>query len=257
MSDIEGVLLDVDGVLVQSWQAIPGAVDTTDWMRGEDIPFRCVTNTTQLGRSGMTAMLREAGFDVVAEEVITASVATGAYLRKHHPGATCFLLAGDDAKPDLDGVDFTDGEDEADIVVMGDAEDAFSYENMNKAFRMLMNGAKLVAMHKNLYWNTDEGLTLDVGAFVTGLETASGVEAVVVGKPSPDFFLSAIESIGLSPEKVAMVGDDIVSDVLAAESTGMTGVLVRTGKFRPKDLEREERPRHVIDSIADLPKLLA
>ncbi|MEX0832865.1 MAG: TIGR01458 family HAD-type hydrolase [Actinomycetota bacterium] len=255
MSDIEGVLLDVDGVLVHSWQAIPGAVDATDWMRGEGIPFRCVTNTTQLGRAGLTAMLREAGFDVVPEEVITASVATGAYLRKHHPGARCFLLAGDDAKPDLAGVEFTDGE--AEVVVMGDAEEAFSYENMNKAFRMLMNGAKLVAMHKNLYWNTDEGLTLDVGAFVAGLEAASGAEAVVVGKPSPDFFLSALESIGQPPGKVAMVGDDIVSDVLAAEAAGMTGVLVKTGKFRPKDLEREMRPRHVIDSIADLPKLLA
>ena len=253
--DMEGVLLDVDGVLVESWRALPGAVAAVDWLRGEQIPFRFVTNTTQFGSEALAEILRDAGFDISPEEMITASVATATYLRTHHPGAACFVLAAGEALKDLEGIDMVD--EGAEVVVIGDAEDAFNYENLNRAFRMLMQGAKLVAMHKNLYWKTDGGLTLDVGAFVAGLEQASGVEAVVAGKPSPEFFLSALASIGLPADRVAMVGDDIASDVQAAQAVGMTGVLVRTGKYRPVDEERIELPTPVIDSIADLPRLLA
>jgi HAD superfamily hydrolase (TIGR01458 family) len=122
---------------------------------------------------------------------------------------------------------------------------------------MLMSGATLVTMHKNLYWKTQDGMRLDAGAFVAGLELAADTEATVVGKPSSAFFDAALELLGVDRSLVAMVGDDIESDVLAAQSAGLTGIQVRTGKFRDEDLERASgSPDHVIDSIADLPDLL-
>jgi HAD superfamily hydrolase (TIGR01458 family) len=140
------------------------------------------------------------------------------------------------------------------VVVIGGAEENFTYERLNKAFRMLMDGAALVTMHRNMYWKTDEGLTLDAGAFVTGLEEAAGVEATVTGKPSQAIFESACRELGLEPERVAMVGDDVENDVLAAQAVGLTGVLVRTGKFTEEALRRARgRPDAVIDSIAALP----
>jgi HAD superfamily hydrolase (TIGR01458 family) len=250
----EGFLLDVDGVIVEAWKALPGAVETIDDLRSRGVPFRFITNTTAKTRRELAETLGSAGFEVDASEILTAPSATAAYLRAHHPGKLSFLIAKGDVDEDLEGVELV--EEGADVVIIGGAEENFTYDNLNRAFRMLMDGAALVSMHRNMYWKTEEGLTLDAGAFLTGLEQAAGTEAVVVGKPSPEFFRAALSELGMQPEQVAMVGDDVANDVLAAQKVGIRGVLVRTGKFRPADLEGEERPDHVIDSIASIGDLL-
>ena len=253
---IDGVLLDVDGVLVVSWEPIPGAVEALRWLRDQGVPFRLVTNTTTVPRSRMAETLRAAGFDVAPEDLLTAPVATASYLRAHYPGARVYLLGETGVAQDLDGVTLIENEP-ADVVVVGGADEAFTFHNLNTAFRMLLNGAALVAMHRNFSWLTDEGLCLDAGAYVAGLEAATGLAAAVTGKPSADFFGSGLEALGLPAGRVAMVGDDLANDVMAAQALGMTGVLTRTGKFRQEDLDRSAaRPDHVVDSIADVPDLL-
>ena len=142
-------------------------------------------------------------------------------------------------------------------LVVGDIGAQWSYPLMDRAFRELMNGAELVAMHKNRYFQTGDGLRLDIGCFVAGLEFATGHTAIIVGKPSPDFFQLGLESLGLPAENVAMVGDDIDSDVGGSQAIGIAGILVRTGKYREAYAkESEVRPDAVIDSIADLPRLI-
>jgi HAD superfamily hydrolase (TIGR01458 family) len=249
-------LLDVDGVIVEGWKALPGAVGAVADLRDQGIPFRFITNTTAKTRRDLAETLAGAGFEVSAPEILTAPSATAVYLREHHGGQKCFLIAKGDVAEDLEDIELVD--EGAEVVVIGGAEENFTYENLNAAFRMLMEGAALVSMHRNMYWKTDEGLTLDAGAFVAGLEQASGVEAVIVGKPAAEFFRAGLSELGLPAERVAMVGDDIHNDVLAAQAIGMTGVQVRTGKFRPEDLEGvDPQPDHVIDSIASVADLLA
>jgi len=141
--------------------------------------------------------------------------------------------------------------------VVGDAGENFNYPRLNRAFRTLVNGAKLIAAAKNRYFKDADGeLSMDAGGFVTALEYAAGVEATVVGKPSPEFFHQALHSMGLKPEEVIMVGDDIESDIAGAQAAGLRAVMVRTGKFRPADLEGAIFPDEVIDSVAELPQLL-
>jgi HAD superfamily hydrolase (TIGR01458 family) len=253
---VEGLLLDLDGVLVVSWKPIDGAIDTIALLRERRIPFRIMTNTTSHSRADLSAELRGAGFDVSPQEILTAPAATAGYLRAHHSGARVYLLGETGVAQDLDGVDLVDGEP-ADVVVIGGADEAFTFHTMNIAFRMLRNGAAMVAMHRNFSWLTDEGLCLDAGAYVVGLEAATGLTAAITGKPSPDFFGSGLAALGLPADRVAMVGDDLHSDVLAAQTIGMTGVLTRTGKFRQGDLDgSQDRPDHVVDSIADVPAAL-
>jgi ribonucleotide monophosphatase NagD (HAD superfamily) len=111
-------------------------------------------------------------------------------------------------------------------------------------------------MHRNLYWMEAEGMSLDAGAYLLGLEAATGTTAAIAGKPSPDFFQSGLELLDLPAGRVAMVGDDIESDVLAAQALGMFGVLVRTGKFRPEQLvSASGSPDLVVDSVVDVPAL--
>ena len=251
--DIEGVLLDVDGVLTVSWRPLPGAPEAVAALRRLGLPLLFATNTTVLTRAQLVDRMEV--FEARVEEVITAPAVTAEYLRAHHPGARCYLIAKGDLSEDLAGIEL--GDEDADVVVISGAEEGFTYERLNHAFNLLMEGAALVTMHRNLYWRTDGGLKLDAGAFVTGLEEAAGVTAVVTGKPAPAFFEGAARALGVDARVVAMVGDDVESDVLAAQGAGLIGVLVRTGKFRARDLERASgRPDFVIDSIADLPGLI-
>jgi HAD superfamily hydrolase (TIGR01458 family) len=252
---VDGVLLDIDGVLAVSWEPIPGAIETLEWLRSEGTPFRLITNTTTDTRAGLAERLGAGGFSLSADEIVTAVVATGTYLRKEHPGASVFLLTDGDPREDLKEIALTDTPEEADVMVLGGASEVFSYETVNRVFRRLKDGAPLVAMHRNLYWRTSEGWELDGGAYVTGLEEAAGVEATICGKPSREYFESALAMLGVGAARAAMVGDDILNDVMAARAAGLTGVLVRTGKFQPSDLEKGE-PDAVLDSIADLPSWL-
>lgn len=255
--DVDGLLLDIDGVLSVSWEPIEGAVETMRWLRDRGIPIRLVTNTTTHTREALAVTLRDAGFPVDPDEIVTAVVATAAYLRSAHPDARVFLLSDGDATADLTGVTLVEADEEPDVVVIGGASDDFTYRTVNVVFSSIVRGASLVGMHRNLFWRTAEGLELDGGAYIAGLEEATGVHAEICGKPAPAYFRSALSLLGMPAERAAMVGDDIVNDVMGAQAVGVTGVLVRTGKFRPEDLQRvDDVPDHVIDSFADLPALL-
>jgi len=254
--DVDALLLDIDGVLATSWQPLDGAISALDHLRDARIPFKLLTNTTTHTRSDLAGTLNDAGFEGVgADDIVTAITGAAQYLREHHAGSKVFLLSDGDATADLDGVTLTDPGEPADVVAIGGASEAFTYDNLNHAFRLLMEGASLIGLHRNMYWKTADGLELDGGAFICGLEEATGRRATICGKPAPEFFQAALSLLGARAETTAMVGDDIVNDVLGAQSAGLKGVLVRTGKFMPEDL-RKGAPDHVIDSIADLPGLI-
>ncbi|MEV5342975.1 HAD-IIA family hydrolase [Streptomyces sp. NPDC052676] len=260
MGPVRAVLIDIDGVLTVSWQPLPGAVEALREIRAAGLPFALVTNTTSRTRASIAGTLADTGFPVTAEDILTAPAVTAAYLTERFPGARCHLLNSGDIAADLEGVSLVGeagGPGDVDVVLVGGAGPEFGYEALDRAFGCLQRGARLVAMHRNLYWRTAEGLRLDSGAFLAGLEQAARTEAVVTGKPSPAFFTAALRRLGAGPGEAVMVGDDIESDVLAAQRAGLTGVLVRTGKYLPETHRAASgEPDHVVDSFADLPALL-
>ncbi|WP_199840150.1 HAD-IIA family hydrolase [Streptomyces viridochromogenes] len=269
-TSVRAVLIDIDGVLTVSWQPLPGAVEALRDIREAGLGVALVTNTTSRTRASIARTLADAGFAVSADDILTAPAVTAAYLAEHCPGARCALLNSGDIAEDLGGVtvvaldeDECDGEYEGggpapDVVVVGGAGPEFGYAALNRAFGYLQRGARLVAMHRNLYWRTEDGLQLDTGAFLAGLEKAARVEAEITGKPSAAFFEAALAHVGAGADEAVMVGDDIESDVLAAQRAGVRGVLVRTGKYLPEThRDASGTPDHVIDSFAGLPALLA
>jgi HAD superfamily hydrolase (TIGR01458 family) len=258
MEGIRAVLLDIDGVLTVSWRPVPGAVEAVRRLRDAGFALALVTNTTSRTRAWMAATLSDAGFGVTADDIFTAPAITAAYLARNYPGARCVLLNSGDITADLAGVTIIPGDAAApDVVILGGAGPEFSYPALNRVFGYLLGGARLVAMGRNLYWRTDQGLRLDAGAFLPGLEQASGVQAEVTGKPAAAFFATALDARGADASAAVMVGDDVEADALAAQRAGLTGVLVRTGKYQRETLDRASgRPDHVIDSVADLPDLL-
>ncbi|MFD3564821.1 HAD-IIA family hydrolase [Streptomyces sp. NPDC058686] len=263
---IRAVLIDIDGVLTVSWEPLPGAVEAMERLRAAGLPLALVTNTTSRTRASICARLAGAGFPVTVDDILTAPAVTAAYLRENHPGARCLLLNAGDIQDDLTGVTLVEEPEErssaesdvdVDVVVVGGAGDEFGYAALNRVFHHLQRGAHLVAMHRNLYWRTADGLELDTGAFLLGLERASRVTARITGKPSEAFFAAALAHLGADASTTLMVGDDIESDVLAAQRSGVTGALVKTGKYLPETHRSADgTPDHVLDSFAALPDLL-
>ncbi len=249
------VLLDLDGVLYVGDAAIPGAADAVVRLRAAGLVLRFVTNTTTHTRAATAAKLRRLGIQLDDEELVTpAALAVRHCLERGHRRVA--LVMHEEVKRDFAALTEADGE--VDAVIVGDLGAQFAFEPLNRAFRLIMEGAELVALQKNRYWMTPDGLSLDAGAFVAALEFASGREAVVVGKPSAVFFRAALATAGASPADAVMVGDDVESDVGGAQRAGLRAVLVRTGKYREERVRASGVvPDALVDSIADVPGLLA
>jgi phospholysine phosphohistidine inorganic pyrophosphate phosphatase len=245
---IRGVLLDLDGTLYVGGKPVTGAREAVEALEASGFALRYVTNTTRIPRRAVVERMRTLGF--VAEE---GEVFTPAWAASRLIGCrSCLALVDESLHEDLRGVHLT--EDSPEVVLVGDLGEDFTYARLDAAFRCLMEGAELVALQKNRYWQNSSGLSLDAGPFVAALEYASGKSAVVVGKPEEGFFKIALEDMGLEANEVAMVGDDAEADVVGAKEAGLSGIQVRTGKWRPGgDVGEADL---VLDSMADLPMAL-
>lgn len=232
---IRGLLSDVHGVLYVYPRAIPGSVDAVNRLVRAGFPHLFLTNSSQHPKSWILRSLAEAGFDIAPRNVLTAVEAAGEYLSGaglRRIGWLCVPELIEDLG-DLDVVSpLGPGKERVDAVLVGDMGAGFTYEVLNQAFRWLHEGARLIAIARNRAYESQDGLVLDSGPFVSLLEEAAEVEAVVAGKPSETFFRTALSHLQLPPASVAMVGDDLEADVLPAMKLGMEGILVRTGKFR-------------------------
>jgi HAD superfamily hydrolase (TIGR01458 family) len=253
---IGAVLIDIDGVLYVGGRRIEGADRALRELDRRGIPYRFVSNTTRLSRASVALRLQGLGYAIPEPWIITAPVAAAAHLREG--GRTrCFLLTTPDARTDFGEAGLLAVEEDADVVVVADAADGITYTTMNRAFRLLMEGADLVALERDRYWMGSDGLMLSAGPFVAALEYAAGKKAEVIGKPAPAFFLRALRETGAAPGEAVMIGDDIVTDIGGAQACGMRGILVRTGKYREETLQRSGiTPDLVIDSLAELPNYL-
>jgi HAD superfamily hydrolase (TIGR01458 family) len=255
MAEPLGVLLDIDGVLYVGDEPIAGAQAALEELRAASAGVRLLTNTTSRSRRAVHEHLRELGFDVALEEVLTpAAMAVNHCLQRGY--ATVVLMVGDALREDLAPLKEPRPGESAEAVILGDLGDGFTPEALNGAFRSLMDGAELIALQHNRYWQRHDALVLDVGAYAAALEYATGVAGVTVGKPAGAFFQSALDDLGVT--RAVMVGDDVEADVGGAIAAGLAGVLVRTGKYRADALAASGvTPSAIADSIADVPPLLA
>jgi HAD superfamily hydrolase (TIGR01458 family) len=249
------VLLDIDGVLHVGEEPIDGAIGALVELRELSAGLRLVTNTTSKSRAQIVEQLQRLGFEVSLHEVLTPAALAVRHCRERGYRSVR-LLVGDGLREDLAELVQLPGA-AVDAVVLGDLGEGFTAKVLNSAFRLLMDGAELVALQHNRYWRRADGLALDVGAYSAALEYASGVEAAVVGKPAPEFFTAALADLQSQPENTLMVGDDVEADVGGALAAGLRAVLVRTGKYREDALEASGvTPTEIVDSIADVPALV-
>ena len=251
-----GILFDLDGVLYNAGRLIDGAIEAVEWVQHQQIPHLFVTNTTSRSRTALAEKLTSFGFTVSEQAILNPALAAADWLRTNGSGAIALFVP-----PSTRG-EFADlpqvpeeAERGASYVVVGDMGEMWDYRTLNRAFRLLHHNpeAVLIALGMTRYWLAADGISLDVAPFVAALENAAGRKARVFGKPSEAFFRAGANRLALPASRVVMIGDDIEVDIGGAQAAGLKGVLVRTGKFRPADLEGPVRPFAVLDSVANLP----
>lgn len=243
-SEPKAVLIDLAGVLHTGDDPLPGTVQALWRLRATGLPLRFLTNTTRTPSNILFAKLQRMGFTLAASEIQTAALAARTLVRER--GLKPLWLV----HPDI-AAEMGESAPEPDVIVLGDLGPYLTYPLLNQAFRLLMDGLPLMAMARNRYFMEPDGLSLDMGAFVAGLEYSAGIAAEITGKPAPAFFAAALAELGVSAGEAVLIGDDIADDIGGAQAAGIPSILVRTGKFRPgDDAHPSIRPAAVLDDFA-------
>ena len=250
------LLIDLDGVLYEGDRRVAGARDVLAWLDDQSISRLFLTNTTSRPRSAIVEKLASMGISVAEADILTPPVVAARWLRDNAPGPAALFLPPVTAS-EFAGIDLAKpGSCEpAGAVVIGDYGDRWSFAELNRAFRLLMAEPRpvLLALGMTRYWRAVDGLRLDTAPFVMALCHAASIEPIVLGKPAAPFFETALSELGTTADQAFMIGDDIRTDIGAGQALGIRGILVKTGKFRPSDLDLEIRPYATLSSIAALP----
>jgi HAD superfamily hydrolase (TIGR01458 family) len=252
------VLFDLDGTIYEDGIALPGAAEAVAALQRRGIEVGFVTNTTSRSRRLLSERLHGMGIEAPQERIATALLAGAAHLKAEGFRRVAPLVP-ELALEDLSEFDITGDRPQA--VIVGDLDDRWDFGILNTAFRQIMDGAELIAFSVDRYWQAADGLVLDCGPFVKALEYASGKTAAVCGKPSAEFYRTALASLGPwaleNPGDVLMVGDDIWGDILGAEEAGLRACLVRTGKFREDVFAQSGvKPDQIVSSVSEIAAIL-
>ena len=251
-----GVVLDLDGVLLAAGAPVPGAAAAVRSLQKAGHGCAVLTNMTSARPEDLSARLAAVGIDLPPDRIVTAAVATAAVVRRSYPDARILLVAERGTEREFDGCRLV-ARPPADLVVVSGPDDSWTFSVLDEALRALQGGARLIAMQGNAWWLSADGPRLDTGSYVHALSFATGVRPRVIGKPAAAIFRTACRALGLPPAACIMVGDDLRSDVLAAQRAGLRAVLVRTGKGASfADDPRAAQAAAILDSVADVPAWL-
>ncbi len=247
-----GYLIDMDGVIYRGGHLIPGADRFINGLRQTNVPFRFLTNNSQRTRRDVATRLQRLGIDVEEEHVYTCAMATARFLAQQKPGGTAFVIGEGGLLHALHENGYAIVDKDPDYVVVGEGR-TISFEMVESALKMILAGAKLVATNLDPNCPTESGFRPGCGATVAMLETASGVKAFSVGKPSPVMLRGARKELGLSTDQTVVIGDTMETDILGGVQLGFQTILVLSGGTRREDLDRYAyQPDRIVDSIADL-----
>jgi NagD protein len=247
-----GLLIDMDGVIYKGSQLIPGADRFIQALKDEKIPFLFLTNNSQRTRRDVATKLQRLGIAVDERHVFTCAIATARFLAKQKPSATAYVIGEGGLLNALHSSGFSVVDHSPDFVVVGEGR-ALTLESLEKAVSMVLDGARLIATNLDPNCPTKDGTRPGCGAAVAYIETATGMKAFSVGKPSPVMMRAARKELGLSTSGTVMIGDTMETDILGGVQMGYRTVLVLSGSTSREDLSRYAyRPDVVVESVAQL-----
>jgi HAD superfamily hydrolase (TIGR01450 family) len=250
-----GYVLDLDGTVYLGDEPLPGAADALETLRSAGSKLVFLSNKPLERPTAYAAKLRSMGVPVRDDEVVSSIDALIRYLAEHPPGAAILTIS----EPLIDemlreaGHEVTLDPAVADLVVVS-WDRTFTYDKLERAFRAVRRGARIVATNPDPWCPTPDGGLPDCAAMLAALEVSSGGRAeAIVGKPSPHMARVALDRLGLAANQVVMVGDRLLTDVAMARDAGMVSALVLTGATSPADVEAASvRPDLVLEYLGQL-----
>lgn len=254
---IRGVVFDLDGCLVKGPHAIPGAAEAVSRIRSSSVAVRFFTNDSSKTPADMARRLTGHGIDVQPGEMLTSAVVAARYAARRHPDGRVLAVGGPALRESLEeaGLKLVDDES-AEVVVVGrDIE--FSYSTLEVACRAIWGGAAFLATNRDRRVPVADGFVPGTGAIVSAIAWATNRRPKVMGKPSVLAGRAAIESLGLDPAEVVVVGDSVDQDVRMGKAVGAAAVLVLSGASSREDVARtltRYRPDAVLPDVAALPE---
>ncbi|MFX0146046.1 MAG: HAD-IIA family hydrolase, partial [Candidatus Hodarchaeota archaeon] len=250
---VKGILADIDGTLYFKGNPIPNTIDTVSKIREKGLKLLFLTNTDSKSPTTILKILQEHGFSVNINEIFTPIIAVKEFLFKHPNKKSYFVTTKEVAKEFQAFKQIKDNE-VPDYVIIGDFHDDWDINRLNLAFKYILKGAKLLGTQGNIYYLDRNGEpVIDTGSFVYMIAKAANVNPKIFGKPSKEYFLQALEKIGLTPNEVVVIGDDFESDIQGAINARIKGILVKTGKGRFYNSAKSKiKPYLILDSFSSL-----
>ncbi len=253
LTAIRGVVLDMDGVVWNGPDILPGVPELFLFLREHGIPYSLATNNSSKNVDEYVARLVGIGVPAEDRNIVTSGAVTAEALAREYPAETPIYVIGSESLAQLlVTAGFTLDEKEPRAVVVG-LDRTLTYEKLRIATRAILAGAQFIGTNADRTLPTPDGPAPGAGSIVAALEVATGITPRLMGKPEPVMFQVALERLGTTPDQTLMVGDRLETDILGADRAGLRTALVLSGISTRADIETTQIvPDGVFDNLAGL-----
>lgn len=248
----KGFICDMDGVIYHGNRLLPGVKEFVDWLYREKKNFLFLTNSSERSPKELQQKLGRMGLDVDESHFYTSALATARFISKQAPGCSAYVIGGAGLIMALHDAGITMNDVDPDYVVIGEGN-TYNYENILRAVRLVLKGAKLIGTNSDLTGPSEDGIIPACRAMIAPIEMATGQSAYFIGKPNPLMMRTGLRILGVHSEEAAMIGDRMDTDMVAGIETGLDTVLVLSGVTDRSDIQKfPYRPRLVLSGVGDI-----
>lgn len=249
----KGFICDMDGVIYHGNRLLPGVKEFVDWLYREEKNFLFLTNSSERSPKELQQKLRRMGLDVDESHFYTSALATARFISSQAPGCSAYVIGGAGLIMALHDEGITMNDVDPDYVIIGEGN-SYNYENILRAVRLVLKGARLIGTNSDLTGPTEQGLVPACRALVAPIELATGKAAYYVGKPNPLMMRTGLNILGCHSQDTAIIGDRMDTDIVAGIECGLDTVLVLSGVTSREEIGHfPYRPRLVLKGVGEIP----
>ena len=249
----EGFICDMDGVVYHGNELLPPAKKFVEWLERENKKFLFLTNSSERSPLELRQKLCRMGLDVDQSHFYTSALATAEFIKNQHPGASVFCIGEAGLHNALYQAGISMNDVNPDYVVVGETQN-YSYQNISKAVRLVMNGAKLIGTNPDVTGPAEGGTIIPAcRAMISPIELATGRSAYFFGKPNPLMMRTGLKLLGCHSADAAIIGDRMDTDIIAGIQSAVDTVLVLTGVSSAQTVDEfPYRPTYILGSVGDI-----
>lgn len=267
IKNVECFLLDMDGTIYLGDTVIDGTFDFLDILKKLNKKAMYITNNSSRATIQYVEKLKRLGIHAKEEDFFTSVNALVYHLNKNHAGASLFLLGTPVLEEYLCENGFTiikeyytEPDKRPDYVVLA-FDTTLTYEKLRIACDYITDGVEYWATHPDVVCPVSKGRSVpDAGSFMECIQSATGKRpSFIAGKPNPCMIQVIMEKYGYTPDRVAVIGDRLNTDILSAVNAGVKSICVLTGEAKIEDIKNtpeNQKPTYVFQSIKDVYQIL-